>query len=102
MYFIITALAAILTTIVWRGMSEDKFQLSTLCLIYWGATLMWFVDHVIAYLTEGGAFLEISMDATLLGITVVVCGFFVWMLIAVVKNLRGVPRKDLGLRNAGR
>jgi hypothetical protein len=99
MYFIITALAAILTTIVWRSISEDKFQLSILCLIYWGATLMWFVDHVVAYLTEGGAFLEISMDATLLGIAVVVCGFFVWILIAVVKNLKEAPRKNLWLRN---
>lgn len=99
MYFIITALAAILTTIVWRSISEDKFQLSILCLIYWGATLMWFVDHVVAYLTEGGAFLEISMDATLLGVTVVVCGFFVWILIAVVKNLKEAPRKNLWLRN---
>lgn len=99
MYFIITALAAILTTIVWRSISEDKFQLSILCLIYWGATLMWFVDHVVAYLTEGGAFLEISMDATLLGITVVVCGFFVWILIAVVKNLKEAPRKNLWIRN---
>jgi len=99
MYFIITALAAILATIVWRSISEDKFQLSILCLIYWGATLMWFVDHVVAYLTEGGAFLEISMDATLLGITVVVCGFFVWILIAVVKNLKEAPRKNLWLRN---
>lgn len=89
MYFILTALAAILTTIVWYRISEDKYQLSTLCLIYWGAALMWFVDHVIAFLDEGGAFFELTLDATLLGITVVLAGFFAWGITAVVKVTRG-------------
>ncbi|NCC15460.1 MAG: hypothetical protein EOM28_03810 [Clostridia bacterium] len=89
MYFILTALAAIVTTILWYRISEDKYQLSTLCFIYWGATLMWLVDHVIAFLDEGGAFFEMTLDATLLGIIVVLCGFFVWGMITFVKVTKG-------------
>jgi hypothetical protein len=89
MYFILTAFAAIVTTILWYRISDDKVPLSTLCFIYWGAALMWFVDHVIAFMTEGGAFFEITLDATLLGIIVVLCGFFSWLLFTFVKVTRG-------------
>ena len=102
MYFIITAFAAILTTMIWHKLSEDKHQLSTLCFMYWGATLMWLVDHVMAFCMEGGAFFEITMDATLLGITVVVCGFFAWVVMALVKNMTGTPRQKLGLHGTER
>lgn len=80
MYFIITGLAAITATVIWYINSPaDKYRLSTLCLIYWGATLMWLVDHVMAYLDEGGEFFEISLDASLLGISVVLLGLFIWI-----------------------
>lgn len=97
MYFIITAFAAIVTTMIWYKISEDKYQLSTLCFMYWGATLMWLVDHLIAYFTEGGAFFEITMDATLLGITVVLCGLFLWVILAFVKKITGASHQKLGL-----
>lgn len=93
MYFIITALAAIVTTIIWYRLPKNKYKLSTLCFIYWGATLMWFVDHVIAFFIEGGDFFEITLDATLLGITVVLCGFFAWVIITFAKNSKGVFNK---------
>ena len=94
MYLIITAAAAIITTIIWYvNAPGDKYKLSTLCFIYWGATLMWFVDHVMAYLTEGGEFFEITLDATLLGITVVVCGLLVWLIMQLVSDPKKVFNK---------
>ena len=69
MFFIITALAAVVSTIVWYvNAPNDKYKLNILCFIYWGATLMWFVDHVMAYISEGGVFFEFTQDATMLGI----------------------------------
>jgi hypothetical protein len=50
---------------------------------------MWLVDHVMAFLIEGGEFFEITIDATLLGITVVLCGLFVWGVILLVKGKLG-------------
>ncbi len=102
MYFIITAFAAILTTMIWRKLSEDKYQFSTLCFMYWGATLMWLVDHVIAFLTEGGAFFEITLDATLLGITVVLCGLLAWVILALVKKIMEASEQKIGLHGVER
>lgn len=89
MYFIITAIAAIVTTIICRLKGkEKKYKWNTLCLIYWGATIMWFVDHIVTFLYDGGNFFDISLDATLLGIAVVFCGFFAWIFILLVSNFK--------------
>lgn len=93
MYLILTALAAIVTTIIWYVRApEDPYKLNILCFIYWGATLMWLVDHVMAYLSEGGAFLEVSLDATMLGVVSVLLGLFAWMIVLLVKDPKGVFR----------
>lgn len=87
MFFIITALAAIISTIIWYVKIEDnKYNLGTLSLIYWGATLMWLVDHVIEFLAEGGSFFEITLSATLLGIAVVGLGLLAWITLVIIKN----------------
>ena len=96
MFFIITALAAIVTTIIWYvNAPEDKYKLSKLCFIFWGASLMWLVDHVMAYLTEGGEFFEITLDATLLGIMVVLFGLLMWMIMLLVSDPKRVFNKLL-------
>ena len=87
MYFILTALAAVITTLLWHFKAkEKKYPLSTLCMIYWGATLMWLVDHVVSYLTEGGEFIEVTLSATILGLVVVIVGFLAWGMLLVLKN----------------
>ncbi|HHX51604.1 MAG TPA: hypothetical protein GX711_09210 [Clostridia bacterium] len=87
MFFIITALAAIVVTIIWYIQApEDKYKLSVLGFIFWGATLMWFVDHVMAYLMEGGEFFEMTLDATLLGVASVLLGLLVWLIVLLVND----------------
>ncbi|WP_027398658.1 hypothetical protein [Anaerovorax odorimutans] len=94
MYLIITALAAVITTIIWYVNAPDnKYKLGTLTLIFWGATLMWLVDHVIAFLTEGGEFFDTSLDATLLGITVTICGLLAWTIILLISDPKGIYKK---------
>lgn len=91
MYFLITLTAAIAVTIIWYVKApRDKYKLGTLCLIYWGASLMWFIDHVMAYFTEGGEFFEITLDATLLGVTVVLAGLIVWLVTLLVSDPKGI------------
>lgn len=89
MFFIITALAAIVVTIIWH-VNAHKYKLSLLCFIYWGATLMWLADHVIAYLIEGGDFFEFTLDAALLGVAVVILGLAIWLGALLIKD----PKKD--------
>ena len=96
MWLIMTALAAVVTTVIWYVKApEDKYKLGLLSLIFWGATLMWFVDHVMAYLTEGGEFFEINPDATLLGLSVIIFGLLVWLIVLLVSDPKGVLKKAL-------
>lgn len=96
MWLIITSLAAIVTTIIWYVKSpNDKYQLGTLSLMLWGATIMWFVDHVMAYLNEGGEFFEINMDATLLGISVIILALLVWLGILLINDPKQVMKRAL-------
>lgn len=96
MFLLITAAAAIISTIIWYVHApEDTYKVSTLCFIYWGATLMWLVDHIVAYRSEGGEFFEITVDAAMLGVTVVLCGLAAWLIVLLVKDPKGVFKKIL-------
>ncbi|MCD6391075.1 MAG: hypothetical protein J7L92_03695 [Dehalococcoidia bacterium] len=95
MWLIMTALAAVIATAIWYVKApEDKYKLGLLSLLFWGATIMWLVDHVIAYITEGGEFFEINLDATLLGVAVIVFALFVWEIVLVVSDPKGVLKKS--------
>jgi hypothetical protein len=91
MWLILTASAAIITTAIWYVKApDDKYKLGLLSLIFWGATIMWLVDHVMAYLTEGGEFFEVNLDATLLGVSVIMLALFVWEIALLVSDPKGV------------
>ncbi|MDN4186374.1 MAG: hypothetical protein QY871_04785 [Dehalococcoides mccartyi] len=96
MWLIMTLAAAVITTAVWYIKSlNDKYKLGFLSLMFWGASIMWLVDHVIAYLQEGGEFLEINQDATLLGISVIIFGLLVWEIVLLASDPKGVIKKAL-------
>jgi peptidoglycan biosynthesis protein MviN/MurJ (putative lipid II flippase) len=94
MWLIMTALAAVIATAIWYVKApDDKYKLGLLSLFFWGATIMWLVDHVIAYLTEGGEFFEINLDATLLGLAVIVLALFVWEIVLLIGDPKGVLKR---------
>jgi hypothetical protein len=96
MWLILTALAAIIATIVWYATSpEDKYKLGFLSLFFWGATIMWLVDHIMAFATEGGEFFEISLDATMLGVSVFLLALIVWLIVLLVSDPKGVLKRVL-------
>jgi hypothetical protein len=94
MWLILTALAAIITTVIWYVKAPaDKYKVGLLSLFFWGATVMWFVDHVMAYISEGGEFFEINLDATLLGVTVIILALLVWEIVLLVSDPKGVLKR---------
>jgi peptidoglycan biosynthesis protein MviN/MurJ (putative lipid II flippase) len=96
MWLIMTALAAVIATAIWyMNAPGDKYKLGLLSLMLWGATIMWLVDHVIAYLTKGGEFFEVSTDATMLGVSVLFLAVLVWEAALLISDPRGVIRKML-------
>ena len=45
--------AAIFCTVLWYRMApQDEMKVSVLCWIFWGASLMWLVDAVFAYMSR--------------------------------------------------
>ncbi len=94
MWFIITSLAAVITTVIWYIKTpEDKYKLGFLSLIFWGATLMWFVDHLMGYLMEGGEFFEINLDATILGLVVIIVALIIWEIALLRDDPKGVLKR---------
>lgn len=94
MWLIITALAAIVTTLIWYIKApDDKYKLGLLSFAFWGATLMWLVDHVMAYVIEGGEFFELNLDATMLGISVILVALLLWVIVLLISDPRGVLSK---------
>ena len=86
MWLIILALAAVTATAAWYIKDNDTYKLGFLSLLLWGTTLMVFVDHLIGYLTEGGEFLETTLDATILGVVLVTVALIVWEVILLLKD----------------
>lgn len=93
MFLILTAAAAVVSTIVWYvKLPDSKYRLGMLSLMYWGATLMWTVDHILAYLQEGGPVFEISVESAFLGILIVLTGLIIWIAVILISD----PKKVLG------
>jgi hypothetical protein len=94
MWLIFTALAAIITTVCWYvSPQRETYKLGLLSLAFWGATIMWLVDHVMAYMSNGGDFLEVNKDATMLGVSVILVALMIWLVILLVSDPKGVLRK---------
>ncbi len=85
MYLITTALAAVTTTVIWyKAKANDTHNLGMLCLMYWGATLMWLVDCIAAVIS--GEEFDTSLNAVLLGVSVIVLGLIIWFVIKLIKS----------------
>jgi len=92
-WLVILAYTAIIATLLWYKHAEnDVYMFKYLALISWGATIMFFVDHVYSYLTEGGEFVDTSPDAILLGIVLNLVTLSLWTLILLVKDPKRVIR----------
>ena len=91
MWLIILSFSAVITTALWYSMAEDdKYMLKFLSVILWGSAIMVLVDHVMGYLMEGGEFIEISTEATILGFTMLLAALIIWEIVLMLKDPRGV------------
>lgn len=100
MTLLITALAAVVSTVVWyRKAPEDTMKVSTLCFLYWGASLMWMVDAVFEYAETGAAYFTPApmemLNDFYLGISVVTLGLVIWLVKLLVQDPQGVIKKVL-------
>ncbi len=104
MTLLTTVFAAIISTIVWyRSASRSEMRLGTLCLMYWGASIMWSVDAIFEYAElRADYFAPAAADMLndlYLGLSVVALGLLIWLLILLVKDPKGVLRAALLKKN---
>jgi len=96
MWLITTSLAAVITTAIWYFKdSEGKYKLGFLSLIFWGATLMIFVDHVLLYIEGRGEFLEMTPEAAMLGGVLIIVALIGWVIALLCAHPKGVLSKML-------
>ena len=92
MTLLITVFAAAAATIVWYNTDKER-KLGMLALMYWGASLMWFVDAVAEYIELGAEYftpapMDMLNDA-FLGLSVVALGLVIWIVALLIKDPKG-------------
>ena len=100
MTLLITVFAAIACTVIWYKTSPDNdMKLGTLCLMYWGASLMWLVDAVVEYVELQAEFFTPApadmLNDSYLGLSVVALGLIIWLVILLIKDPRGAVKATL-------
>lgn len=94
MCLIITALAAVISTLAWYFIRNRKeVRLGTLAMMYWGASIMWTVDGVFN-ISHGEPFFNLSGNDAHLGLTIVLCGLVAWVFILLMKDFENVIRVE--------
>ena len=91
MTLVITIIAALIATIIWYfNDNSNKYRFGTLSLIYWGASLMWFIDFVFEYAELKADYFNQELidiiNDSLLGICVVALGLIAWIVILMIKD----------------
>ena len=100
MTLLTTVFAALICTVIWyMNPRRKELHLGALCLMYWGASLMWLVDAIFEYaeLHEEyftPAFEDMINDAYL-GLSVVAPGMIIWLVILLIKDPNGAVRDTL-------
>ena len=97
MTLLTTVFAAVIATVVWyKKAPQDEMKVGVLCLMYWGASLMWLVDAIFEYAElQADYFLPAPVDMLndfFLGLAVVALGPVAWLVILMIKDPKGIVR----------
>ncbi len=95
MTLLITVFAAIISTVVWyKNAPKNEMKIGILCWLFWGASLMWFVDAIFEYAELKAEYFTPApadmLNDAFLGLSVVALGLIIWLVILLIKDPRGV------------
>lgn len=99
MTLLLTVFAAIITTVKWYNRENDNMKLHVLMYMFWGASLMWFVDAIAEYVELGAEYfnpaVEDMINDSFLGLSVIAFALIIWVVYLLVKDPKGVVRKSI-------
>jgi len=89
-WLIVTAIFALMATLAWMLVPKDEYRLGGLSLAFWGLALLVFVDHTIGWFLDGreGEFMEISAEAFMLSMCMIIPILAIWELIVIVDRFK--------------
>ena len=74
-------------------------KLGVLCLMYWGAAIMWFVDAIYEYAELHEEYFTPApadmLNDSFLGLSVVALGLIIWLVVLLFKDPKGVVKSTL-------
>lgn len=97
MTLLIALLAAVVSTIVWYVSPKARaLKISTLCYMFWGASLMWLVDAMVEFSELRAEYFQPEaadvLNDTFLGLSVVVLALVIWTVVLLIKDPNGVVK----------
>lgn len=100
MTLLTTVFAAIVCTIIWyKTAPKSEMKVGTLCLMYWGASLMWLVDAIFEYVELQAEYFTPApadmLNDFFLGLSVVALGLIIWLGILLIKDPKGIVKRTL-------
>ncbi len=100
MTLLTSVFAAIICTIIWyKNAPKSEMKVGTLCWLYWGASLMWFVDAIFEYVELGAEYFTPApadmLNDFYLGLSVVALGLIIWLVILLIKDPKGAVKAAL-------
>lgn len=98
MTLLTSVFAAVISTVLWyKNAPDDKMKLNVLCFLYWGASIMWFVDAIFEYAELKAEYFTPApadmLNDLFLGLSVVALGLVIWIIILLVKDPKGVIKQ---------
>lgn len=100
MALLTTIFAAIICTVIlYRNALKSPMKLGILCLMYWGASLMWMIDAVFEYMETGIEYFNPAPLSMLndfyLGLSVVALGLIIWLVVLFIKDPESIVKNFL-------
>ncbi|MBR4173743.1 MAG: hypothetical protein IKR56_00210 [Lachnospiraceae bacterium] len=100
MTLLITVFAAVASTAVWYFSKRARtLKVSMLVFMFWGASLMWFVDGIAGYLEDGADYFVPSaadmLNDAFLGVSVIALALVIWMVSLLIKDPEGTLATSL-------
>ena len=98
MTLLLTVFAALLSTVIWYSSEKARtMKVSILCYMFWGASLMWFVDAIFEYIELRAAYFTPApadmINDSFLGFSVIALGLLIWTIILLVKDPKHIIKR---------
>ena len=99
MTLLFTVFAAVISTIIWyRSESARRMKIGILLYMFWGASIMWFVDAIFEYVELRAEYFtpafEDMINDSFLGLSVIALALIVWVITFMIKDPDGIIRKN--------